>query len=52
MQQHYWMQLLTEVCEQSKIHRFMHGHVAGAGMKQNHPQPMTVLPERLGQTYT
>ena len=30
----------------------MNGHMVSPGMKQNHPQTMTAVPEQLGETYT
>lgn len=30
----------------------MKGHMVSAGMKENHPQTMTAVPEELGETYT
>lgn len=44
--------ILTRACTQSKIHSVMNGHMVSTGMKQNHPQTMTAVPEQLGETYT
>lgn len=37
---------------QSKIHSVMNSHMVGTGMKQNHPQTVTAVPEQLRETYT
>lgn len=44
--------ILTKVHAQSKIYSVTDGHMVSPGMKQNHPQTMTAVPEQPGETYT
>lgn len=44
--------ILTKACAWSKIYSIMNAHMVSPGMKQNHPQTMTAMPEQLEETYT